>query len=121
MMASHGDAFFPQVCWAWPTQVPLSSQASKVVQNRPSSHEVPFGAGTTTHVFSGPSSCPVLHTATVHCGVSNDEQSTPQGPRSAPPAPLLLLLLLLLLMLMLMVQPAEPHRPAVRIPGAGVV
>src|SRR5580700_2007166 len=40
----------------------------------------------------------MLHTATVHGGVSNFEQSTPQGPASPPPVPLPLLLLLLLLL-----------------------
>jgi hypothetical protein len=95
MTAKHGDCLIPQVFGLPAPQVPLS-QASPMVQNRPSSHAVPFGAGTTTHVFSGPISCPVLHTATVHCGVSNDPQSTPQGPRSLPPVLLLLLLLTLL-------------------------
>ena len=39
----------------------------------------------------------MLHTATVHCGVWNCEQSTPQGPRSLPPVPVPVLPLVLVL------------------------
>src|SRR4051812_11853358 len=87
MTDTHGDGVAPQWFSVPPTQAPLSSQASLLVQNWPSSHVVPCGAATTTQVFSWPTYCPVLHTATLHCPVSNFEQSTPQGPRSAPPAP----------------------------------
>ena len=100
MTAEHGEGLTPQVFWPPPTQVPVPSQTSPMLQYWPSSHELPFGDGTTTQVFNGPISCPVLHTATVHCGVSNAPQSTPQGPRSLPPVPLLLLLLLLVVSLM---------------------
>ncbi len=97
MTAEHGAAVTPQTFGAPPPQVPLS-QESLTVQNLPSSHAVPFGDGTTMQVLSGPISCPVLHTAIVHCGVSNFVQSTPQGPTSLPPVPLLVLLPLLLLL-----------------------
>jgi hypothetical protein len=86
MTDEHGEGVSPQWFGVPPTQVPLS-QVSLMVQNLPSSHALPFGDGTTTQVFSGPITCPMLHTAIVHGGVSNPEQSTPQGPRSPPPAP----------------------------------
>src|SRR5690349_24848230 len=95
MTSVHEECAKPQSFVFPPTQTPLS-QTSLMVQNLPSSHEVPFWDGTTTQVFIGPTSCPVLQTATRHGGVTNFEQSIPQGPRSPP---LLLLLALLLLLL----------------------
>ena len=118
MTAEHGEGVTPQVFWLPPTQVPVPSQTSPMLQNWPSSHELPFGAGTTTQVFSGPISCPVLHTATVHCGVSNDSQSTPQGPRSFPPVPLLLLLLLTLLSLTGSWPPGPQEHPTCHTTGS---
>src|SRR5690242_14953593 len=96
MTDSHDECLVPQSFVVPPTHVPLS-QVSPTVQNLPSSHAVPLGAGTTTQVLICPSSCPVLQTATVHCGVSIFEQSTPHGEGSPPPAPLLLALALLAL------------------------
>jgi hypothetical protein len=93
MTTEHGEGVTPHLFGVPPAQVPLS-QTSLTVQNLPSSHAVPFGDGTTTQVLIGPISCPVLHTAIVHCGVSSFVQSTPHGPKSPPPVPLPLLLLL---------------------------
>src|SRR5262245_4030772 len=96
-MAPHGVCAIPQSFLVPPRQTPLPSQVSTMVQNSPSSHAVPLGAATTTQVLSGPSSAPVLHTPILHGGVSSFEQSTPQGPRSLPPAPPPPVLLLLVL------------------------
>src|SRR5580693_3745664 len=95
MTEMHALGTIPQsFCWP-PTHVP-PMHTSLTVQNWPSSQEVPSVTGTTTQVFNAPSTCPVLHTAIVHCGVWTLEQSSPQGPWSDPPAPPPLLLLLLL-------------------------
>ena len=87
MTFSQGECAIPQLLVGPPTQVP-SSHSSPIVQNLPSSQAVPFGDATTMHVLRAPSSCPVLHTLTLHGGVSNFEQSTPHGPGSPPPVPL---------------------------------
>ena len=117
MTAEHGAAVTPQTFGDPPAQVPLS-QASLMVQNLPSSHAAPLGDGTTTQVLSGPICCPVLHTAIVHCGVSNFVQSTPQGPRSLPPVPLLLPLLLLLPVVLMGASPEAQAHPAPHTTGS---
>jgi hypothetical protein len=83
----HAGAVIPQSFAGPPTHEP-PLHVSLVVQNRPSSQAVPFGDGTTMQVFSGPLTCPVLHTAISHGAVFSAEQSTLQGLDDPPPVPL---------------------------------
>ena len=84
MTESQGERARPQSLVGPPIHAP-ASQVSPSVQNTPSSHGVPFGAATTTQVLTGPTTWPVLQTASVQAGVSSSAQSIPHGPRSSPP------------------------------------